>query len=425
MATATDHTTPKTFTIPLIERVGSIGQVLSEFLDVERSAIQDELNQEFSNVPGNAVDMLLNAFVTADGTKKPLKLEEIQLHQLTREQLLFCLGRLERGRILRLDDDTYELAHDTLAGHIHGQRSAEEIGLLEASSLVKNRWKDYEKTQTLMNAKEVDLVSIYIGGLEERQIISAEELAFVRRSMADVRRKRVARRITVAAIMFILGLTTVWALIQQSRARQATVIAQEATLDAQNRLTALERQTFLTDSTSYEGLLASAEDLMDNDPPDYAGATQLLVEAEAIAKQSARDIDNGGLRARLKRDTAENRIPLRDEFDQLMERALRLENEGYHRYMAALAVYRQALALDYNNRSAKLSIDLLTDKLPIAFESLRKDGDIYFDAAQTVNERQAYVNAHERYRQAAAIPASGVDRDHVLNRIRKCEEILN
>lgn len=431
MTTAAQHIAPKTFDSALIQRVGPIGKVLSEFLDSERSNIQRELTAEFPKAPGNAVDLLLNAFVTVDGTKKPLKLEEISIQGISKEQLLFCLNRLERGRILRLDDDTYELAHDTLAGHIHSQRSAEEIGLLEAAGVVKNRWKDFEKTETLMNAKEVDLVAIYVDTLEERAILSPDELDFVRRSAADVRRKRLARRVTVGAIMLILAVSTIYAFSQERIARDAQSELQNTLDIVEEQYAEILKSNKRADESNYAKLLTSGIALMELNPPDYEAAYELFAQARLIAD---RYVNNDSLSIELEsadgRDAyalaefANEQKELKPMFDSLMERGLRTENIGFEHYLTALNYYTSALNLNYNNKRAETSIELLKARLPIAFESLRKDGDVYFDVGETVGDPTGYRNALARYRQAAAISAPQMDREHIENRIRLCESKL-
>ncbi|MDX1406702.1 MAG: hypothetical protein R3330_01180, partial [Saprospiraceae bacterium] len=257
-----------------------------------------------------------------------------------------------------------------------------------------------------------------------------EELAFVRRSIADVRRKRRARQITIAAIMLILGATTVWALYAQREAKKATVEAER-----QLEQTILERQRaaeqrYRADLATYDQLIEKAVNLMDAEQPDYEGARELLLQAAEVANSyqdnPELDIDNNGERARRQAATAEERIPLKDRFNALMEEALRWESEGYHRYMDALRKYREALSLNYNNYSAEVSIEVLTNKFPIAFESLRKDGDVYFDLAKTVDDVNGWRMAEQRYRQALQIPpVAGVDREHVLKRLKECQAQRN
>jgi hypothetical protein len=280
---------PKKFTSALIDEVGSIGKVLSEFLDTEHNQIQQALKEKFPGASDEAVKLVLDAFVTADGTKRPLKLNEITLMDVPNAQLLFCIQRLEHSRILRLEDDTYELAHDTLAAHIHSQRSASEIGLLEAAGVVKNRWRDFEKTETLMNAKEVDLVSVYLVMLKKRVLLTPEELAFVDRSVADVRRRRLARRITVAAVMFILAIATSVSIVYAVKATKEKERADLKTEEAQRNLAKAVKANFEADQAKYGDFIQQGLKQMESTPPEYLAAMGFFSEAKRIAVAPRQD----------------------------------------------------------------------------------------------------------------------------------------
>ncbi len=54
-------------------------------------------------------------------------------------QLNEILQRLESARIIAVNGDKYELAHDTLARRIADKRSAEEKALIEWEMLIRNK----------------------------------------------------------------------------------------------------------------------------------------------------------------------------------------------------------------------------------------------------------------------------------------------
>lgn len=397
---------PKKFSSELIDRVGSIGKVLSEFLDSEQQEIQKALKEKFPEANDEAVKLILNTFVTADGTKHPLKLEEIKLQEVSKEPLIFCIQRLEHARILRLEDDTYELAHDTLAAHIHGQRSASEIGLLEAAGVVKNRWKDYEKTETLMNAKEVYLVSDYIDMLKKRALLSTEELEFVRLSIADVRRRRLARRITVAAIMLILAIASSVSIFSAVKATKEKQRADLKAREAERNLADAIKAGFEADQAKFRDLIGQGMKQMESTPPEYGAALDFFTEAKHIADIPRHDslrlnkvVEGKDVEEYLQ--FAKDRIDLKPQFDSLMRIGKETEAQGFEHYVDALGHYRSALALDYDNQTAQVNIDIITKNMPTAFKELRQDGDNYFYAGKF--DRRGYADAHERYNQANRI----------------------
>jgi hypothetical protein len=119
-----------------IETFEDIEDVLGKFLREQERKIADALGED---VPKNAVRQLLDVFVTSQGTKRPVTFTvthegEIWLEENVHAQLSFlepetmrkCLDALEKARLLRRSEGSYELAHDTLAYIINQERTDEQ-----------------------------------------------------------------------------------------------------------------------------------------------------------------------------------------------------------------------------------------------------------------------------------------------------------
>jgi formylglycine-generating enzyme required for sulfatase activity len=193
-----DELPPLQFTRREIEAFGKIDDVLERFLREQTEALQANLVAEHSGLPANAVRMTLDAFVTEDGTKRPVFLHthEGELRPEAPFQPLFpelsplvltdCLRRLEQSRLLRITDNSAELAHDSLASLIDGQRTDEQRQRNEVKRRITAAHLEQEKTGIWPT---------------ERQLLSMEEFLprirlaphlqqFVQDSYAEVERKK-------------------------------------------------------------------------------------------------------------------------------------------------------------------------------------------------------------------------------------------
>ncbi|MEL6842607.1 MAG: ATP-binding protein, partial [Bacteroidota bacterium] len=166
------------FTSAEIEEFGEIGDVLKNFLQEQSQQIQDDL----PDLPERAVRKVLNSFASLQGTKIPQLRAEMKLAPLTDPQIDQILQRLQQARILREAEGRYELAHDTLAGEIAGQRDGQERALLEITELIRNRARAFARTKTYLESRELELIANYEGALREEQKLKEAEWDFIQRS---------------------------------------------------------------------------------------------------------------------------------------------------------------------------------------------------------------------------------------------------
>jgi hypothetical protein len=93
--------------LSLVNQVGAMGNVISDFLDEEMTNIEISLTKERNIKQAKGLPMeVLFALVSNDGTKKPSVIDEIldnlpENKQMKVEDIAFCLEEFKRIRILR------------------------------------------------------------------------------------------------------------------------------------------------------------------------------------------------------------------------------------------------------------------------------------------------------------------------------------
>lgn len=216
---------PLVFENSEIKAFGAIGNVMKKFLEEQERRIMQHLQECYSKVPDDAVRQVLDFFVTLDGTKKPvgyqlennrLVLEgqqDAHLDGIDDEMLRETLSELERSRILRSDDDSFELAHDSLAALIDQERSDEQRQLNEVRRRLLNIYTEHQTTESFLNRKQLDSIDEYL----DRLNLDEDLLGFVEDSRKHVKwqemRRRNARRLTFAGIALFAVTMLIYSII--------------------------------------------------------------------------------------------------------------------------------------------------------------------------------------------------------------------
>ncbi|MEM7372335.1 MAG: AAA family ATPase [Bacteroidota bacterium] len=215
------------FTTAEIEEFGEIGDVLKAFLQEQTQQIQKDLSEQFPDFSERAVRRVLSAFATLLGTKIPRLRAELQVPPLPDSHVDAILDRLQQARILREEEGTYELAHDTLAGEIASQRSGSEQALLEVAEVVHNRFRAFGRTKTYLDAKELQLIETYENQLREEQKLSAGEWEFILESQREVRLKKQRRNQLTLAVIAVLSVMLIFAFSQWQVAKGQKELAEK------------------------------------------------------------------------------------------------------------------------------------------------------------------------------------------------------
>ena len=391
-----------TFSSALVEKQGSIEDVLGDFLDRQTREIQQDLEKEYKDVPPEAVTQMLSAFATLEGTKRPLAKNQIQTGKLSIEEVDFIIRRLELSRIIRFDNELYELSHDTLARQVANKRSEDEVALLQITKLVKDRNQAFETTKTHLNGNELQLISGFEPRLEAGSRLTPNDWAFVKQSKQVNRRRRLARAGIIAAIITVLAAFSAFSY-------QLSVSARRSAEQAEESLRQLEEAQASQRAANYNRFMQAGNAKMVMS--DYVGAKE--------SYETALTFNPEGTEAKDSIQAAESRSTASVEFEQLMREGDALFNlNNNSRYVDAMQKYRAAFRLNYNNSLAQSKIDATNGKMAIAFEKFKDDGDAFFAAGGAAGFR----NALRSYRQAARIRPGD---SYIQRRIREAQAQLN
>lgn len=203
------------FQVCELEKTGEMGDVLRDFLDEQVMLIGKSLN-----IKTEVIWRILSPFITLEGTKEPLSLEEVinRLPGLENEVISAVIHAIENKRILRFSekDGLYEIAHDSLARQIHARRSDEEIALLEVRRLIKSHCALTQEARELFSARQLAFIDPYLVNLpltsaeqelidQSREKIEQERLEEHMKALKEKRRQRKIRMVIISAAMVSLA----------------------------------------------------------------------------------------------------------------------------------------------------------------------------------------------------------------------------
>lgn len=188
------------FSPDLVARTGALGDVMRLFLDEQMHAVHQSLKEVAPDMSLDRLWQLMGKFVTLDGTKQPIAQTEVyeQLRSFEPELVDLSLQELVNSRILRLDDDVYEVAHDSLANRIAENISLEDRKLREAKTLIVSRHQANKLTGVFLIQKELAFLDLYEDQLE----LDPDEKKFLAKSRKQAQRQR--QRLIGAVLLFLL-----------------------------------------------------------------------------------------------------------------------------------------------------------------------------------------------------------------------------
>jgi hypothetical protein len=181
---------PLEFTEKEISEFGSIDNVLDKFLDEQQSRIQEQLNQKDSSLKNDTVRLILDAFVSDEGTKRPIrytreydlvKLEPIEqkyFPNVSTSMLTICLTEIENARLIRSDGTTMELAHDSLAALIDKRRTNEQRLRNDIKRQIRSMYQNFPRTYEYLTQKQINVFEDVLAELD----LEAELILFFKES---------------------------------------------------------------------------------------------------------------------------------------------------------------------------------------------------------------------------------------------------
>ncbi len=418
---------PKThFSPQLVQKVGGIGEVLENFLKTQVEVIQLGLVSKYPNADERAVQHLLNEFITVDGTKKPKEKGQIDLRNLPQPHLDFCLQELEKARVLRQDDDQYELAHDTLALTIANERTAEDVAMLKIQSLVADRLNNYTTNKTYLSKNELRLIATYEKQLISEGRLSDPEQGFIRRSVKFHGRLKRNRYLLLFAIfvgLVVAALLINWQRIKAVEAREKAQIEEQKAIEAKEEADSLSNsltQTLhaLTESNKeyaeelYARLLDEGEELQIKE--EFKAAEEKFAEALRLVNEDFKEfrIDNFGQTAEALLGGVDNAVVSSDQYKKYIEEGDAFKDRK--RWLSARNRYQKALETDYNNSKAKAKLEALSAPIEAEYNKYMKAGQENFKIKK-------YDIAKEKFSTAAKFKKT----NEVKRMIRECRKQLS
>ena len=225
------------FSNRLVEDTGRLDDVMADFLEEQRGEIEAALQADGFELPEEALQILLEQFITPEGTKQPMAKTALQRNLSFDTPLIdAALGQLEARRILRnTEEDVFELSHDALAGHIAQQRSPERLWLQEIVQLIKTRYAAYQQTGDLLTANELKRITPF----RDRLSLTLEEREFLKKSYFRQFRNRLLYA-AIGLVIVIVGLALLYTQFRLKDQEKQTM----ALGDAANAQRLVQRRNF-------------------------------------------------------------------------------------------------------------------------------------------------------------------------------------
>ena len=183
-----------------IDKFGEIDDVLDRYIKKQIKLIQTKTTKLTSYVYPQSVKSTLDAFVTDEGTKRPVyyqrKDDEFNLEKRIEKQinlpksiLNFHLIELEKARILRFGDDQIELAHDSLALLIDRQRTDTQRQLNDLRRRIHGDYRTWKDTGEYLSQKRLSTYEDFLPNLR----LIGKLHAFVEDSRTDINNKELLK----------------------------------------------------------------------------------------------------------------------------------------------------------------------------------------------------------------------------------------
>jgi WD40 repeat protein/energy-coupling factor transporter ATP-binding protein EcfA2 len=313
----------------LLEALGNVGDVLSQFLEEQISQVKDSDNTL----------TVLKAFVTTEGTKRQVSVDDVLDfvgslgHPMAVEKAEEIILELVSRRILKDKDDAnrYELRHDSLAAKIYQKITQYERDLIEVKQFLEYAFVEHKKRKFLLNESDLAYIVPYEGKLNLRHELNS----FVTDSKKVVQRKKRGRKqfYAVASVIIILLITSVvslyFSLQQKAKAEDLAIVATNESLEAQRqkelaeqqRLVAIQNEKRAVEQSNLaqeQSLVADYERQRALQARQLAEQQRLLaLEEKARAEQAKTEADKNALEATKQKILADFEKQKADRFRML------------------------------------------------------------------------------------------------------------
>ena len=381
-------TTAATFSLAALSELGSIGDILRDFLD--------EQIVEIANKQGcdhKTIWKILSPFVTVDGTKEPTSIDAIQqqLPHVSNSLIEQVVLALMNNRILRYieEEDLYEVAHDSLALRIAEKRSDEEIALLEVKNLIKSQSLLKNEARELFSEKQLAFIAPFLDRIQlnplEQQLLD-ESKAQVLKEQKEARRRKILLGFMILLVFIIITGFALYSLQQREQAEKATEQAyrdkEKAEIATQQAIKAKEQAVKAKDQAE----LAEQQAIMAQKAALVAKEKSRISEASALkAQKYSKRREQEAWVARASAEIAKQQA---QEASILAEtgkkNALIAEKEALEARENALMAFQEAQLANAKNEKIINAMDFYQGRLALAYHNgkygfINKEGEPVID----------------------------------------------
>lgn len=369
-----------------LDQLDGLEEVFSSFINQATNKIQQQLQEKYDGkLPSTFTNVVLDAFVTEDGTRRPVQFKRNEQEhinaseQLTRHihltkypnaALSDCIQHLEEYRILHtLNNNIVELAHDSVAAIIDQQRTLEARELNQISSEFRIAYQQYlqdpQKT-TFLSPSQIAKVEPYLDQLLASDRVGEAEARFFDKSVQHRKKQeRTRTRVYQLTIGILLLSLLASGLFEVNRQQKRAISEKED--EKVGSLIALHKR----DSIRAEGLQRNGE---------FAETVALFEDNLMRIDTSAIETNNlsGPVREeyaglRLVIESMNQRIARLEALDELDILALakleKSKGELGDQYLPnAYSYYKQAQALAPNNPYVNSQLSNLEERIENAIE---------------------------------------------------------
>lgn len=252
------------FSNQLLDQLGKISDVLSDFLEEQIAKIPDS----------ETAITVLKSFVSLEGTKKQMNVEEIEKFAaslgkiIPKDKVEVFLHQFVDLRILRDKDESgnYELRHDSLATKIYEKITIVEKELIEVRALIETSYKNYLKRKLFINEEDLKYITPY----KDKLFLNEEVNDFLESSIRQVNKIKRRRRNMLIVIVSFLFVTlsgfTLWALKERTHAlelaneaKKQTLLAEQQTNEALQANKKVEEEKFKAQQNEKLALIAKQQ----------------------------------------------------------------------------------------------------------------------------------------------------------------------
>jgi WD40 repeat protein len=401
------------FSKELLDDIGMVSDVLSDFLDEQLESMPDK----------ETTLTILKAFVTVDGTKRQVSMADVlsfskslgkRVEQVKAEKVISEL--LERRILKELpDQEKFELRHDALAQKIFEKITTREKELIEVRQFLEYGLIEYKKRGYVLNDRDMAYVQPHLEVLN----LEGDLKQFVAESQKSVQKKQRTRKrvIGIVSLIVILCITSIYGFItarqQRETAEEQRSIAEEQRILAEQN--AGEARIQKDNAEQNANLALDAQKQAENSADEASLQASIANQQRKIADQqrseailSREEAENQRQIALMQKDSAEVARGQAETYSQLAdierERAEKLSMQSLARSMGIKSAQIPDLEL-------KSLLALQAYKFNESYDGYAFQADIYNGLYQAYKQAQGMeFNVYKNHSAAVTNILSSNDR---------------